>query len=348
MSLAKLNARGWSAFSDIDRVWLIIALIFLALAIFDSAQVGSSIQFTLNAVLNTLPYMALAVAAIGFLKATEAEKLVASAFQGNETRMIFLASLVGGISPFCSCEIIPFIAALLAVGTPLSAVMALWLASPIMDPAIFVITSGELGWGFAVAKTLCAVCLGLLGGFAVRLAVSTRYFHNILLSRSSGSSGGGCCSSQPFSGKPVWAFWTDNERLQTFRSEVQSNGFFLLKWLSLAYLLESLMLQYVPAEAIAGIVGGTGLQPIVISAFVGAPAYLNGYAAPAIVSGLMEQGMTAGAAMTFMVAGGVTSIPAMTAVFALVRWPVFAAYFGLGISGAILSDLAFSTYLALV
>ena len=93
--------------------WLIIALIFLALAIFDSAQVGSSIQFTLNAVLHTLPYMSLAVAAIGFLKATRAEKLVASAFQGNETRMIFLASLVGGISPFCSCEIISFIAALL-------------------------------------------------------------------------------------------------------------------------------------------------------------------------------------------------------------------------------------------
>lgn len=348
MSFAELSERGWSAASGIDRVWLVIAFIFAALAILDPAEVGPSIWFTVNAVLHTLPYMALAVAAIGFLKATGAEKLVARAFQGNETRMIVFASLVGGLSPFCSCEIIPFIAALLAVGTPLSAVMALWLASPIMDPAIFVITSGELGWGFAAAKTLTAVCLGLLGGFVVRLAVRAGYFQNVLLSRSSGSCGGGCGSSQPFAGKPVWPFWTDIERLQTFWSEVRSNGLFLLKWLSLAYLFESLMLQYVPAEAIAGIVGGTGLQPIVISAFVGAPAYLNGYAAPAIVSGLMEQGMTAGAAMTFVVAGGVTSIPAMTAVFALVRRPVFAAYLGLGISGAILSGLAFSMYLALV
>lgn len=214
-------------------------------------------------------------------------------------------------------------------------------------PAIFVITAGELGWGFAIAKTLSAVCLGLLGGFAVRMAVRAGYFQSILLPRSSGSCGGCCGNSQAFAGKPVWAFWTDTKRLQTFWSEVRSNGLFLLKWLSLAYLFESLMLQYVPAEAIAGIVGGTGLQPIVISAFVGAPAYLNGYAAPAIVSGLMGQGMTAGAAMTFMVAGGVTSIPAMTAVFALVRRPVFAAYVGLGMSGAILSGVAFSTYLAL-
>jgi uncharacterized membrane protein YraQ (UPF0718 family) len=131
----------------------------------------------------------------------------------------------------------------------------------------------------------------------------------------------------------------------TFWTEVRSNGFFLLKWLTLAYLFESLMLRYIPAETIAGLVGGTGLQPIVISAFVGAPAYLNGYAAPAIVSGLMDQGMTAGAAMAFMVAGGVTSIPAMTAVFALVRRPVFAAYLGLGISGAILSGVLFILYL---
>lgn len=348
MAFAELSERGWSAANRIDRVWLVIALIFAALAILDPAEIGPSLRFTVNAVLHTLPYMALAIAAIGFLKATGAERLVASAFKGNETRMIVLASLVGGLSPFCSCEIIPFIAALLAVGTPLSAVMALWLASPIMDPAIFVITSGELGWGFAVAKTLSAVCLGLFGGFVVRLAVRAGYFQHILLSPSSGSCGRGCGSSQTFTGKPVWAFWTDSERLQTFWSEVQSNGFFLLKWLSLAYLFESLMLQYVPAEAIAGIVGGTGRRPIVISAFVGAPAYLNGYAAPAIVSGLIEQGMTAGAAMTFMVAGGVTSIPAMTAVFALVRRPVFLAYLGLGISGAILSGLVFSTYLALV
>jgi uncharacterized membrane protein YraQ (UPF0718 family) len=117
--------------------------------------------------------------------------------------------------------------------------------------------------------------------------------------------------------------------------------------LSLAYVFESLMLEYIPAEAIAGIVGGSGLQPIIISAFVGAPAYLNGYAAPAIVSSLIDQGMTQGAAMTFMVAGGVTSIPAMTAVFALVRRPVFVAYLGLGMGGAILSGLAFSSYILL-
>ena len=59
-----------------------------------------------------------------------------------------------------------------------------------------------------------------------------------------------------------------------------------------------------------------------------------------LVAGLMEQGMSAGAAMAFMVAGAVSSIPAMTAVYALVRPPVFAAYVGLGFVGAVLAGIA--------
>jgi uncharacterized membrane protein YraQ (UPF0718 family) len=344
MTMMELNQRSWHAAKGLDRVWLFIAFVLVILALVDPIQLSPTLQFAVGAVLSTAPYMVLAIAAIGFLKATGSEKLVATAFQGNETRMIILASLVGGLAPFCSCEIIPFIAALLAVGTPLSAVMALWLASPIMDPSIFLITAGELGWTFAIAKTVAAVILGCTGGFIVRAAVQAGYFQNVLLPKTHN----GCGASKPFEGKPVWRFWEHNERVKSFWSEVITNGLFLLKWLALAYLFESLMIRYIPAETIAGVVGGTGIQPIVISALVGAPAYLNGYAAPAIVSGLMEQGMTSGAAMTFMVAGGVTSIPAMTAVFALVKRTVFATYVGLGITGAILTGLLFNGYLSMI
>ena len=64
-------------------------------------------------------------------------------------------------------------------------------------------------------------------------------------------------------------------------------------------------------------------------------------------AGLMEQGMTAGAGMAFMVAGAVSSIPAMTAVFALVNHQVFVAYVALGFVGAVTSGVLFQTWLAL-
>ena len=98
--------------------------------------------------------------AVAYLKATGAENLLAKAFEGNPARMIVMAALLGGLSPFCSCEVIPFIAALLAVGAPLGAVMAFWLASPLMDPAMFAITTGAIGLEFTIAKTIAAVGSG--------------------------------------------------------------------------------------------------------------------------------------------------------------------------------------------
>ena len=325
-----------------DRVWLTVGAIFLAIWILDPPQVFPSATITLRALLSTAPYVAFAVLAIGYLKASGAEAVVVKAFEGRENRMIVLAALIGGLAPFCSCEVIPFIAGLLAVGTPLSAVMAFWLSSPLMDPPSFLITAGALGWPFAIGKAVAAVGLGLFGGFATRWLISAGFFSGkILRAKSSGCCG---CGPSPFQGQTDWQFWHAPDRRQVFIGEVASNALFLLKWLTVAYLLESLMLRYVPAEAIAGVVGGSGLMPIVISAFVGAPAYLNGYAAPAIVSGLVEQGMTVGAGMAFIVAGAVTSIPAMTAVFALVRRDIFAAYLVFGFGGAMLSGVIYSGY----
>ena len=51
--------------------------------------------------------------------------------------------------------------------------------------------------------------------------------------------------------------------------------------------------------------------------------------------------MAPGAAMAFLVGGGVTSIPAALAVWAVARRPVFAAYLAFATAGAFLSGVAF-------
>ena len=320
-------------------VWGLIVAIPIAVALLDPQNLESILRIALEAFVGTLPYIAVAVLLIAGLKATGAETLVARAFEGRETRMIVLAALFGGLAPFCSCEVIPFIAGLLAAGVPISAIMAFWLSSPLIDPPTVLITAGALGLDFAVGKAAAAVGLGLLGGFGVRVLAHRGAFAAPLRD----GVGGGCrgCGPPTGEGGAVWRFWREAPRVDTFRSEAVANTRFLVKWLALAYLLEALLITYVPAEAIAGVVGGEGLPAIVVGALVGAPAYLNGYAAPALVAGLMEQGMSAGAAMAFMVAGAVSCIPAMVAVWSLVRREVFLAYAGFGIAGAVAAGVLF-------
>lgn len=327
------SLRGW------DGVWLLILAIPLVLIALDPGNAGAVLSTAISAFSGTVPFMAIAVGMIAWLKATGAEGIVARAFVGQERRMIVLAALVGGLMPFCSCEVIPFIAALLAAGTPISAVMAFWLSSPLMDPPQFMITTAALGVEFAVAKLIFAVAIGLMGGFAMLALTRAGAFAEPL--RPAKGRASKCCGADALTGKPLWRFWEQAERREAFRVTAWEQAVFLTKWLSLAYLLEGLLIEYVPAEAIGALVGGPGVLPVVLGALVGAPAYLNGYAAPPLVAGLMESGMSAGAAMSFMIAGAVSCIPAMAAVWALVRREVFAMYVAFGIGGAIVSGLVF-------
>jgi hypothetical protein len=94
---------------------------------------------------------------------------------------------------------------------------------------------------------------------------------------------------------------------------MRSNGGFLGKWITLAFFIESLMIAYIPAETIAGLVGTENVLAVPVSAVLGIPAYINGYAAIPLISGLMDPGMAPGAALSFVTAGAVSSIPAAMA-----------------------------------
>ena len=325
-----------------SKVWLASFAILLAVAVLSPPQAGDSLRFMLQALLSTAPFLILSIAVAAWAGATGADALIARAFTGSPLVMIGLAALAGGLSPFCSCGVIPLIAALLAMGVPLSAVMAFWLASPIMDPSMFVLTTGVLGLDFALAKTASAIGLGVAGGLVVHLMARRGALDAPLRE---GIGNGGCGGATVRAPKPViWRFWAEAPRRARFATDARKTTLFLLQWLVLAFLLESLMLAYIPAETVTGLLGGEGLGPIALATLVGVPAYLNGYAALPLVGGLIEQGMAPGAGLAFLVAGGVTSLPAAIAVWALVRPHVFTLYIALSLGGAFLSGLAFQRW----
>ncbi len=318
--------------------WPVIFGVPLLVLLFDPGNAKAITVFAIRAFAGTAPFIAVAVLLIAYLKAAGAEALIANVFKGKEIRMIFAAALFGGLAPFCSCEVIPFIAGLLSLGAPLSAVMAFWLSSPLIDPPTLFITAGALGWFFAVSKAVFAVTLGLFGGFTVKLLLASGRLANPLRPRTKPD----CACPPPLTNNQTkWQFWTEQARRDIFRSEFLTNALFLIKWLAFAYVLEALLVFYVPASLIARFAGGGGIVSIVSAALIGMPAYLNGYIAPPLLAGLIDQGMGNGAAMAFIIAGSVSSIPAMTAVWSLVKPGVFFVYIGLGLIGAILSGIIF-------
>ncbi|MCA6115949.1 permease [Bradyrhizobium sp. WSM 1738] len=334
-----IEIRRWTA-PQLDPAWIVLSAILVTLAVVAPHQATTSIAFTAKAVWGVLPFFALSIALSAYAKASGAENLIAKAFTGRIGLMILFASLMGALSPFCSCGVIPVIAALLTSGVPLAPVMAFWLSSPLMDPSMFVLTAGVLGFQFAVAKTLAAIGVGLLGGYGILALQRVGLLAGPPLRDGVGN--GGCAGSKIRNPKAVeWRFWNEPARREAFANTARNNTLFLGKWLLLAFTLESLMVAYVPRDFIGSVAGEGGFLSIAAATLVGIPSYMNGNAALPLVAGLVEKGMAPGAAMAFLIGGGVTSIPAALAVWAITPRKLFAAYLAFATLGALAAGVVF-------
>jgi hypothetical protein len=336
-----LAATGWAR--RIDAPVALFLAILAGLAVAAPAQGMASARFTAESFLGILPFLALSVATAAGLRAAGLDQSIARVFAGREVRMIVAASLFGALSPFCSCGVIPVVVALLAAGVPIAPVLAFCIASPIMDPEMFILTAAGIGVEFALVKTAAAVAMGLLAGGVSLLLTRAGLLDDALKAVAKPS----CCGSKPIAAAaPVLAFWRERERRNLFWREAGATGLFLARWLALAFLLESLMVAWLPADHVARWLGEGNGFAIPLAVGLGIPAYLNGYAAIPLVAGLIDLGMSPAVGLAFMLAGSVTSIPAAIAVWSFARPPLFALYLAVAAGGALLAAFAYGSVLS--
>ena len=322
----------------VDRVVLAFAGILAAMALAVPDQALRSLAFTGDALLFIAPFIAVSVLVAASARASGFDRQIARAFAGGPWRAVVLAAAFGALSPFCSCGVIPLIAGLLAAGVPLAPVMAFWLASPLMDPEMFILMLPIFGTGFTLAKLIAAFAIGVVAGGVTHMLGGTALLADPLRP---GIGGCGGCGPALDAAPVVARFWRDPARRAVFVREGRGNAWFLGKWLALAFLLESLMIAYIPADLVGSVLSGENWWSIPASVVLGVPAYLNGYAAIPTVHALIEMGMGPAAGLGFMIAGGATSIPAAIAVFALVRMPVFMLYVAWAFAGALVTAYSF-------
>ncbi len=334
-------------FKNIDRTWLLIGLIFVAIAIGLPSHLIISVWFTVDNLWSIAPFLLLSATVAGYLEAAGADRMIGKVFTDRVVLAIVSAAVFGALSPFCSCGVIPLIAALLVAGVPLAAVMAFWVASPIMSPSMFVVTAAGLGMEFAVVKMFSAIAVGLSAGGLTLLLQQMGVFKNPLQSSLVSSRGDDSPAQEIKNAATAWQVWQHPERVEALRNKTSAMVFFLGKWLTLAFVLESLMISYVPAELLGQWLGSDSTWAIPLSAVIGVPAYLNGFVAVPVVAGLIENGMTPAAALSFMLAGAMTSIPAAIAVFSLVRRPLFFWYVLLALFGAMAAAWTYQLFLTL-
>jgi uncharacterized membrane protein YraQ (UPF0718 family) len=116
----------------------------------------------------------------------------------------------------------------------------------------------------------------------------------------------------------------------------------VVKFMLLAWFIGALIHLYVPESWITATLGSDKTWSIFTAALLGIPVYTSNLAVMPLIGGLLTQGMHPAAALAFLIAGPVTTLPAMSAVWGLVNRKVFALYLGFSLVGAVAFGYAYS------
>jgi uncharacterized membrane protein YraQ (UPF0718 family) len=296
------------------------------------------LRFVVENLLQVAPLIGAGLILSAWVAASGAGDVAARSFKGRPVTMIVFASAIGAVTPVCGVTVLPLMVGFLASGVPLAPIMAFWLSSPVTDPGRFAATWAVLGPAFAIGKTVAAFALGVFAGVGTTAFAATDFVRRPL--RSVRHDDVGQCSSFPTTAF-IGRIWREPARARAFLAELLSMTRLVAICLSMAFAAEYLLRDLLPPDVLTNYVGAHSAYAIPLAVTVGAPMYLDGYAALPLVRALLEVGMSPGAALAFLVAGSAVSICGALAVLPILRTRTAALFIAFAVPGSLATGYVF-------
>ena len=137
---------------------------------------GVSIHFFIYDTIQITLLLGIMIAFISYLRSyfpPERTKLILEKFKGIIGN--FFGSILGVISPFCSCSSIPIFIGLVSGGVPLGITFSFLITSPIVNEAAIVLLFGTFGFKIAALYIFFGILVGIIGGFIIDKMKLERY-----------------------------------------------------------------------------------------------------------------------------------------------------------------------------
>ncbi len=287
-------------------------------------------------------FFLLSVVLVGLIKGYKLDLRIRDYVQRAGALGIVFAVAVGMVSPLCACGILPIVISLAMMGTPIAPLIALLATSPIMGPDALLLTYRGLGPEWALLKVGGAAFIGLGAGFITQWLVSSGFLAGELIRlRPVYREDGALASAYEIGAANGIAVRTMTvvprpSRLRFIFDRTLDAGLFVGKYLLLAIVLEAVIVTLVPVSWITVLVGQKSFLSVMTAAAIGLPLPTNQIPIIPILAGLLERGIDRGAALTLLMAGPVSSIPAMVALWGMFHRRVVLSYLAVSLAGAIL------------
>ncbi len=277
---------------------------------------------------------------------------------GRHGRGYLIGSILGGLTPFCSCSTIPVTIGLLRAGAGFGPTMAFLFTSPLVNPVIIPLFITLLGVEVTVVYASVAIGMTIIISFILEKAGFSRYLIAEVLNFNGAPAAVGTPLTQPLSGASGTQFMVQlqpaatgsgpgaagaeqapaftiplyqqeqpgrwrrifNEAVRQFKS--------LLPFVVLGVVIGSVIHGFLPADLVVRLAGADNPLAVPVSAVVGIPLYLRVSTMVPIAASLVAKGMSLGAVIALIIGGAGASLPELAMLKGMFRLPLLIGFIG--------------------
>lgn len=283
-------------------------------------RLGSSVHFFFYDTIKIIILLGIMIFTISYIRSyfpPERTKKILERFSGVKGNI--MASLLGIVTPFCSCSSVPLFIGFVEAGIPLGVTFSFLITSPIVNEAAFAILLASFGWKIALVYVITGVIVGVVGGILIgSLKLESQveeYVYEIKL---------GEVDIQQLSYKDRVSFALNN-----VKDIIKRVWIFLLIGIGIGAVIHGLDEDGQVVKILAQYAGQDNPIGVFIGVICGIPLYSNALGTIPIAEALITKGVGIGTALAFMMATTALSLPEMILLKKVIKPKLIGVFVGI-------------------
>lgn len=232
-----------------------------------------------------------------------------------------LASLLGIITPFCTCSAIPLFLGFLEAGVPLGTTFSFLVASPMINEVALVLLLGMFGWKVALMYIISGLVISIFSGIVIgKLKVENLVEEFVYKNKINGR------FQLPEMNWEQRIRYAQNYTL----SIIKKVWIYIIIGVGIGAWIHG----YAPADFLAQYASSDKWYAVPLAVLVGIPLYSNAAGVIPLVGVLTEKGVAIGTSLAFMMAITGLSLPEFMILKKVMKTKlilIFAGIVGIGI-----------------
>jgi len=207
-----------------------------------------------------------------------------------------LASILGIITPFCSCSAIPLFLGFVQAGVPLGTTFSFLVASPMINEVALVLLLGMFGWKIAAIYLISGLLIAIFSGIVIGTMRVESLVEPFVLENK--------VNPQVIFSHPKW-----KDRFLYAKSYTWDIIKRVWVYIIFGIGIGAWIHGYVPTDFLAQYLSANNWYAVPLAVLIGIPLYSNAAGVIPLVSVLMEKGVAMGTTLAFMMAVTALSLP---------------------------------------